>query len=446
MNNAGTVTISGTASEGEVLTATVMDADGVDTSTITYQWQAGTDRQDDDGARYTDQQGTTETLTATTGTVDNVNNAGTVTITSTITYQCNAEAILSTSKAYTLTQSEVGKTMTVTVRYTDQQGTTSLRQPIRSPMSMMKALTSEGAITATDADGVDTSTITYQWQAGTDEAILSTSKAYTLTQAEVGKTMTVTVRYTDQQGTTETLTATTGTVTNVNDEGTLTISGTASEGRTLTATVMDADGVNTSTITYQWQAGTDEAILSTSKAYTLTQSEVGKTMTVTARYTDQQGTTETLTATTGTVDNVNNAGTVTISGTASEGEVLTATVMDADGVDTSTITYQWQAGTDEAILSTSKAYTLTQSEVGKTMTVTARYTDQQGTTETLTATTGTVTNVNNAGTVTISGTASEGEVLTATVTDADGLDGVSITYQWRRVRMLLPMPRATPTH
>ena len=484
VNDEGTVTISGTASEGEVLTATVTDADGLDGVSITYQWRASTDviadatshtytlTQSEVGktmtvtARYTDQQGTTETLTATTGTVTNVNDEGTLTINGTasegevltatvtdadgldgvsITYQWRAstdEAILSTSKAYTLTQSEVGKTMTVTVRYTDQQGTTETLTATTDTVTnvndegrlTISGTASEGEVltaTVMDADGVDTSTITYQWQAGTDEAILSTSKAYTLTQAEVGKTMTVTVRYTDQQGTTETLTATTDTVTNVNDEGTLTISGTASEGEVLTATVMDADGVDTSTITYQWRAGNAEAILSTSKAYTLTQSEVGKTMTVTARYTDQQGTTETLTATTGTIDNVNNAGTVTISGTASEGEVLTATVMDADGVDTSTITYQWQAGTDEAILSTSKAYTLTQSEVGKTMTVTARYTDQQGTTETLTATTGTIDNVNNAGTVTISGTASEGEVLTATVTDADGVDTSTITYQWQ---------------
>ena len=390
VNNAGTVTISGTASEGEVLTATVTDADGLDGVSITYQWRASTDEailpmprakaytltQSEVGktmtvtARYTDQQGTTETLTATTGTVDNVNNAGTVTISGT---------------------ASEGEVLTATV---------------------------------TDADGLDTGEHYLPMAAGTD-AILSTSKAYTLTQAEVGKTMTVTARYTDQQGTTETLTATTGTVTNVNNAGTVTISGTASEGEVLTATVMDADGLDGVSITYQWRASTDEAILSTSKAYTLTQSEVGKTMTVTARYTDQQGTTETLTATTGTVDNVNNAGTVTISGTASEGEVLTATVMDADGVDTSTITYQWRAGNAEAILSTSKAYTLTQSEVGKTMTVTVRYTDQQGTTETLTATTGTVDNVNN---VTISGTASEGEVLTATVM-AMALDGVSITYQ-----------------
>ena len=484
VNNAGTVTISGTASEGEVLTATVMDADGVDTSTITYQWQAGTDEailstskaytltQSEVGktmtvtVRYTDQQGTTETLTATTGTVDNVNNAGTVTIsgtasegevltatvmdadgvdTSTITYQWQAgtdEAILSTSKAYTLTQSEVGKTMTVTVRYTDQQGTTETLTATTGTVDnvnnagtvTISGTASEGEVltaTVMDADGVDTSTITYQWQAGTDEAILSTSKAYTLTQAEVGKTMTVTARYTDQQGTTETLTATTGTVTNVNDEGTLTINGTASEGEVLTATVTDADGLDGVSITYQWRASTDEAILSTSKAYTLTQSEVGKTMTVTVRYTDQQGTTETLTATTGTVDNVNNAGTVTISGTASEGQALTATVMDADGLDGVSITYQWRASTDEAILSTSKAYTLTQSEVGKTMTVTVRYTDQQGTTETLTATTDTVTNVNDEGTLTISGTASEGEVLTATVMDADGVDTSTITYQWR---------------
>jgi hypothetical protein len=98
-------------------------------------------------------------------------------------------------------------------------------------------------------------------------------------------------------------------VTPVNDlpTGTVTITGTAEQGQTLTAanTLADAEGLGA--VTYTWFAnGVSTGI--TGATYTLTQADVGKVFTVTASYTDGQGTAESFTSdATGTVVNVNDA-------------------------------------------------------------------------------------------------------------------------------------------
>ena len=233
-------------------------------------------------------------------------------------------------------------------------------------------------------------------------------------QADVGSTITVNAQYTDDQTTAENVTAeATDAVTNVNDAGSVAISGTATQGQTLEATVSDGDGVPSS-ITYQWKRGsTDIGTNGTSATYVLVQADVGSTITVNAQYTDDQTTAENVTAeATDAVTNVNDAGSVAISGTATQGQTLEATVSDGDGVPSS-ITYQWKRGsTDIGTNGTSATYVLVQADVGSTITVNAQYTDDQTTAENVTAeATDAVTNVNDAGSVAISGTATQGQTL-----------------------------------
>ena len=251
-------------------------------------------------------------------------------------------------------------------------------------------------------------------------------------QADVGSTITVNAQYNDDQSTAEDVTsAATAAVTNVNDAGSVAISGTATQGQTLTATVSDDDGV-TGTITYQWKRGEADIIGANSATYVLVQADVGSTITVNAQYNDDQSTAEDVTsAATAAVTNVNDAGSVAISGTATQGQTLTATVSDDDGV-TGTITYQWKRGEADIIGANSATYVLVQADVGSTITVNAQYNDDQSTAEDVTsAATAAVTNVNDAGSVAISGTATQGQTLTATVSDDDGVTG-TITYQWKR--------------
>ena len=95
--------------------------------------------------------------------------------------------------------------------------------------------------------------------------------------------------------------------------------------------------------------------------------------------------------------NINDAptGSVTITGTAKQGETLTAThtLNDADGM--GTVVYQWKA--DNIAIGTlpSPTLVLTEAQVGKVITVTASYTDGHGTAENVSSSaTGVVSNLN----------------------------------------------------
>ncbi|MDE4193544.1 hypothetical protein PXL04_21160, partial [Phaeobacter gallaeciensis] len=90
--------------------------------------------------------------------------------------------------------------------------------------------------TISDADGLGS--ISYQWQRGGVDISGATGSTYTLTQDDVGSVITVVASYTDGGGTAESVTSSgTSAVTNVNDapSGSVTISGTAQEDETLTA-------------------------------------------------------------------------------------------------------------------------------------------------------------------------------------------------------------------
>ena len=108
------------------------------------------------------------------------------------------------------------------------------------------------------------------------------------------------------------------------------------------------------------------------------------TIDVVASYTDGHGTPESVaSAATAAVTNVNDAptGSVTISGTATEDQVLTAsnTLADADGL--GAISYQWQRDGVDVAGATGTTYTLGDADVGHTIRVVASYTDGHGTAE-----------------------------------------------------------------
>ena len=68
---------------------------------------------------------------------------------------------------------------------------------------------------------------------------------------------------------------------------------------------------------------------------------------------------------------------VTITGTAKVGEVLTATVTDKNGVP-SNINYQWYAGGEVILGATTQTYVPNKSVVGKSLSLTVKYTDLDG--------------------------------------------------------------------
>ena len=231
-------------------------------------------------------------------------------------------------------------------------------------------------------------------------------------------------------------------VTPVNDlpTGNVLISGTATQNQTLTASnsLADVDGLGT--IIYQWLAAGTVIPGATGSTLSLTQAQVGKSITVKASYTDLQGTAESVTSSATTaVANVNDlpSGGIRINGTANQNAVLTADItnlVDQDGL--GTINYKWFANGIEISDATGSTYTLTQSEVGKTITVNASYVDGYGVSESvISPATLEVTNVNNlpTGTLTILGMSAQNGVLSADTTSIADQDGLGLfSYQWFR--------------
>ena len=496
----GRLSINGIAVQNQVLTAQNTFADINASGRISYQWLASgydiygatsntlTLAQSQVGkavsvkATYTDTQGITKTILAmATDRVANVNDpvTGQVTISGITTQHQTLTAVTSaladldgigslyyqwfagseaihgaTASTFTLTQAQVGKTISVKVSYTDWYGaaesvTSSATRAVANAndapdggvtisgtVRQGQILTAANTL-ANDPDGMGT--ISYQWLA--DGRVISgaTGTTLTLTQAHVGKAISVQAIYTDGFNTREVISsAATNAVANVNDAptGSVTVSGTTTQGRTLIATqkLVDADGLGV--FSYQWLADGVAITDATASTFTLTQAQVGKAVSVKISYTDLQGTAESVTsAATRPIANANDTptGGVTISGTATQGQLLTAanTLADADGL--GTIRYQWLADGKTISGATASTFTLTAAQAGKAISVKASYTDGYGTAESVTsAATSAVLNVNDAptGGVTIRGTATQGQLLTAanTLADADGLG--TIRYQW----------------
>jgi TusA-related sulfurtransferase len=402
----GSVVFTGTASQGQELTATndIKDADGI--GALTYQWMA-----------------------------NGVDISG------------------ATFSTLMLTQSLVGKVITVKASYTDSKNTF---ESISSTQNVMIANVNDSptgsvAISGTptqgqslsatnslaDADGLGV--VSYKWLAGGAEIAGATTSTLTLTQAQVGKVITVKASYTDAGNTPESVMSNATTeIVNVNDAptGNVVVSGKSEQGQVLTAsnTLGDADGLGT--VSYKWLADGVEILGATTSAYTLTQAQVGKVIYVKANYIDGGNTPESIASTqTVAVTNVNDSptGSVAISGTPTQGQTLTATntLADLDGL--GVVSYKWLSGGAEIAGATTSSLTLTQAQVGKVVTVKANYTDAGNTLESVISNaTSVIANVNDAptGTVTIAGVSKQGQILTAsnTLGDIDGLGTVS--YKW----------------
>jgi Ca2+-binding RTX toxin-like protein len=358
-------------------------------------------------------------------------------------------------------------TRTVTIVLTDGDGGTSATQTVTVGVTAANDVHTGGAAisgtgtedqtltavsTLADADGLGT--LHYQWQRDTGGGYVNVGAdqaTYTLGDADVGGVVRVVIYYTDAGGTVESATsAGTAAIAATNDAhtGGAAIVGTSTENQVLTAvsTLADVDGLGT--LHYDWQRDTGSGFVSTGAAdqatYTLGDADVGGVVRVVISYTDGQGFSESATsAGTGAIAAVNDAhaGGVSITGTATEDQVLTAdtsTLSDPDGL--GTLHYDWQRDTGGGFISIGAAdqatYTLGDADVGGVVRVVVSYTDGQGFSESATsAGTSAIANNNDApvGGVSITGTTTEDQVLTAdtsTLSDNDGLG--TLHYNWQR--------------
>ena len=371
----GEPTITGIYRVGDTLTADyseIIDLDGYDTTSLTYQWFAND--------------------VAITG---------------------------ATSKTFTLTAAQQAKRIKVRVSFTDGAGdnetsTSAQTGAVRAAGTENEPATGTPAVSGTvrpgwtvtantdgisDSDGLTRPRYRYQWLADGVAITGATSKTYTLAAAQQGKRISVRVTFTDDGGFAETSTSpqTEAALGGSPPEGAPDITGRSRVGDTLTAItgrISDADGVKRSTFTYQWLADGVAITGATSRTYTLAAAQEAKRISVRVTFEDDGGTTETLTSpATGKVlaagtANQNPTGRPAISGTVEVGQTLTTNtggIADADGLTRPRYVYQWLA--DDAVISgrTAKAYTVTSSEVGKRLKVRVKFTDDGGTVETLTS-------------------------------------------------------------
>ncbi|KQW82611.1 beta strand repeat-containing protein [Brevundimonas sp. Root1279] len=333
-------------------------------------------------------------------------------------------------------------TRTITTVLTDGAGGTSATQtttvtlsaandPHTGGASITGTATENQVLTAvsTIADPDGLGTLHYQWQRDTGGGFVnvgSDQATYTLGDADVGGVIRTVIYYTDAGGTVESATsASTAAIAATNDPhtGGAALTGTATENQVLTAvsTLADADGLGT--LHYDWQRDTGAGFVSIGAAdqatYTLGDADVGGVVRVVISYTDGQGFAESATsAGTAAIAGVNDphTGGASITGTATEDQVLTAvsTIADADGL--GTLHYQWQRDTGAGYVnvgSDQATYTLGDADVGGVVRVVIYYTDAGGTVESATsAGTAAIANVNDAPTLSLT-------AATATFTEGD---------------------------
>ena len=435
-SHAGAASITGTVTEGQVLTAvsTITDPDGM--GALHYQWQ----RSVDGGANYTNIGTDQATYTLVDADVGNIGGDG-----------GQVRVIISYTDAYGTVESE---TSAATAKVTPINDAPTGGVSITGTRTENQVLTADLSALA-DADGLGGATFHYDWQRDTGSGYVSIGAAdqatYTLGDADVAATIRVVVTYTDGQGFPNSVTSSvTASIAGVNDPhtGGASISGTETENQVLTAvsTLADVDGLGT--LHYDWQrdigGGTWVSTGAPDQAtYTLGDADVGRLVRVIISYTDAQGFAESATsAATGVIANVNDAptGGVSITGAAAENQVLTAvtsSLVDNDGL--GTLHYDWQRDNGSGYVSIGAAdqatYTLTDADVGKPVRVVVTYTDGNGTLETVNSGgTSVVSAVNDphTGGASITGATTEDQVLTAvsTLADVDGLG--TLHYQWQR--------------
>ncbi len=291
-------------------------------------------------------------------------------------------------------------------------------------------------VSANDSDAV----LTYQWQRSSDNGTTwsnisaATNATYVVQQADLNDVLRVTVSSHDDDGTgASVVSAATATVTAAPPTvSTPVITGTPQEGQTLTASA--TAGVPDEPVTYTWfssQSGFTIAI-GTGATYAVQEADENHTLEVTATVTNASGATASATsAQTATVlDAPPTVTTPTITGTAQEGQTLTASA--TAGVPDEPVTYTWfssQSGFTIPI-GTGATYAVKEADENHALVVTASVSNDNGATASATsASTAAVLDAPpTVTTPTITGIPQEGQVLTASASVGD-LDN-TLSYTW----------------
>ncbi len=427
--NTAPPTVTGTARDGQTLTADPGTWTGTAPITFDHQWV----RCDGAGANCADIAGATDTT-------------------------------------YVLTAADVGNRVRVRVTGTNGEGSDSAESdltgvvaaidpPVNTALPTVTGTARDGQTLTADPGtwtGTEPITFEYQWRrcdgAGANcvDIAGATGTTRVLAPADVGHRIRVEVTATNEAAGVDATSDPTGVVTADPPANTAapTVSGTATDGNTLSATSGTWTGTAPITYAYQWLrcdgAGANcvDIASATADDYTLTSADVASRIRVKVTATNDGGSAEASSSPTAVVAAAPPVNTVapSISGTELDGGLLTVDLGTWTGTVPITFSYQWvrcdAAGANCTGIAGAAAatYTLTGDDIDHriyALVIATNDVDSAGASSALTGLIGAAPPANTA-LPTVTGTPTDGKVLTATPGTWSGTAPITYAYQWVR--------------
>ena len=419
--------VSGTAQDGQKLTAGKGTWLGMATISYTYQWQSST-------------------------------NGG-------LSWSPIAGA---TASSYTLPAGSAGQQIDVVVTATNGDGTAQATSPatavvlasppVNTVLPSLSGTAEDGdtlRVTSGTWTGVATITYAYQWQSSSDGGATwssisgATGSSYTPPAGSAGEQVDVVVTATNGDGTVQATSPASAVVVGNPPVDTVlpSVSGTAQDGVRLTAGRGTWTGLATISYGYQWQSSSDGGVTwspipgATATTYTLPAGSAGEEIDVVVTATNGDGVVEATSPATAAVLASPPVDTVapSISGTAQDGVKLTAAKGTWSGIATIAYAYQWQESSDGGATwtplagATASTYTPPAGSAGEEIDVVVTATNGDGTVQaTSPASAAVLANAPvNSGAPSLSGTAEDGLTLTAAKGTWTGMATITYAYQWQ---------------
>ena len=363
------------------------------------------------------------------------------------------------SHTYTPDSEDAGYYLQATAYYSDSEGggksssasiTAAVRPDDDGRVTLTPASVQVGtSVTArlTDPDG---NVRNVEWQWASSESRTSgwldipgaTSSTYTTIPDDLDNFLRATASYDDGDGPDKVADTVTTSAVVEDDDGVVTLSSPSpTVGETVTATLTDPDG-GVTRATWQWATSSNGTSNWTnmsgtnSRTYTVAAGDLGKYLRATVIYDDAAGPGKSAEAITAAAVTEDDDGSVTLSPSSPEvGETITAVLSDPDGRVTG-VTWTWAFSSNGTtnwrtiIGANSSTYTTVAADVRSYLRATASYTDAAGPGKSAEAVTTAAVTEDDDGSVTLSSTGtSDGDRVTATLTDPDGRV-TGITWQW----------------
>jgi sugar lactone lactonase YvrE len=420
-------TISGTAKDGKTLTARAGTWSGLTPITFAYQWTL------------------CNPAGAACGNIPSANEA-----------------------KYTLGHEDVGDTLRVAVTATNsaglgtatsaQTGTVEAIKPSDTALPVISGSAAVGQLLSVSNGswaGSPPSEYTYQWESctstGTKCKAISgaTASSYEVLSSQVGDTLRAIVTAVNSAGSASATSEATPVVTTgpPRNKTLPAISGTARDGQTLSASTGSWAGTEPFSYTYQWELcnGSGETCSNiagaTGSSYLLGPSDVGETLRVRVTATNSVGSASATSQASAPVAAIPPANTAapTISGAARDGQTLTASTGSWNGSPPLGYAYQWErcnaSGESCANVSgaTASTYLLGHADVGSTLRVAVTASNPGGAASSTSAASAVVAALapSNTAAPAISGTAEDGQRLTASTGEWAGTPPLTYSYQWQ---------------